>query len=62
MKQPQIKSLAQRLQVDIGGRELRLYYAVHERNLDSFVTDTVTPNVVHGVSIFHLKLTQELLA
>jgi hypothetical protein len=29
---------------------------------DSFVTNPVAPNAVHGVSIFHLKLTQGLLA
>jgi hypothetical protein len=60
--QLQIKSLAQRLQIGSGGRELRLYYAVHEGIFDSFVTNPVAPNDVHGVSIFHLKLTQGLVA
>jgi hypothetical protein len=61
-KQRQIDSLVQRLQIGIGGRELRLYYAVHEGAFDNFVTKPVTPNAARGVSIFHLKLEKGLLA
>eukprot|EP00978_Attheya_sp_CCMP212_P004726 scaffold10364_cov61-Attheya_sp.AAC.2 len=61
-KQTQIKYLAQQLQIGSGGRELRLYYAVHEGTFDSFVTNPVAPNAVQGLSIFHLKLTKGLNA
>jgi len=61
-KQRQIDYLVQRLQIGIGGRELRLYYAVHEGVFDSFVTKPVTSNAVPGVLIFHLKLEKGLLA
>jgi len=59
-KQYQINALVQRLQIGSGGRELRLYYAVHNGNFDSFVTNPVEPNVTHGVSIYHLKVVQGL--
>ena len=59
-KQHQINALVQRLQIGSRGRELRLYYAVHEGNFDSFVTNPVEPNVTHGVSIHHLKVVQGL--
>ena len=61
-KQRQIDSLVQRLQIGIGERELRLYYAVHEGVFDNFVTKPVKPNAVPGVSIFHLKLEKGFLA
>jgi hypothetical protein len=61
-KRNQITSLVNRLQIGIGGRELRLYFAVHEGVFDSFVTDPVTPVSVNGVSYYHLKLTQGLRA
>ena len=61
-KQHQIDSLVQRLQIGIAGRQLRLYYAVHEEVFDTFVTKPVAPNAAPGVSIFHLKLEKGLLA
>ena len=60
VKHSQIDSLVQRLQIGIGGRELRLYYTVHEGAFDTFVTKPVAPNAAHGVSIFHLKLVKGL--
>jgi hypothetical protein len=59
-KQHQINALVQRLQIGTGGRQLRLYYAVHEGVFDNFVTNPVGPTAVLGVSIFHLKLEQGL--
>ena len=61
-KQRQINSVAQRLQIGIGGRELRLYYAVHSGIFDNFVTEPVQPVCPNGVSIYHLKLAQGLPA
>lgn len=56
VKQQQVNSLVQRLQIGTVGRELRLYYAVHEGVFDNFVTKPAAVNVVPGVSVFHLKL------
>jgi hypothetical protein len=61
-KQQQISTLVQRLQIGTGGRELKLYYAVHEGVFDNFVTKPVEANAVPGVSIFHLKLEKGLVA
>jgi hypothetical protein len=59
-KQHQINALVQRLQIGTGGRQLRLYYAVHEGVFDNFVVNPVGPTAVLDVSIFHLKLEQGL--
>jgi hypothetical protein len=61
-KQRQINNLVQQLQIGTAGRELKLYYAVHEGVFDNFVTKPVTVNLAPGVSIFHLKLEKELTA
>ena len=58
-KRRQIISVAERLQTGSDGRELRLYYAVHDGVFDSFVTDPVQPVRPTGVSIYHLKLAQD---
>lgn len=55
-KAPQIKDIARRLEIGSEGRELRLYYAVHEGVFDQFVTDPVQLPCPPGVSIFHLSL------
>ena len=57
-----INALAQRLQIGSGGRELRLYYAVHDGVFDNFLTKPVEPGCPTGVSIYHLKLVQGLNA
>eukprot|EP00978_Attheya_sp_CCMP212_P013710 scaffold34477_cov40-Attheya_sp.AAC.1 len=59
-KQHQINDLFQQLQIGTGGRQLRLYYAVHEGVFGNFVINPVGPTPVLGVSIFHLKLEQGL--
>lgn len=59
-KQHQINSVIQRLQIGVDGKELRLYYAVHEAVFDSFVTNPVSPASAAGLSIKHLKLTEGL--
>ena len=59
-KQAQIDELAQLLQIGHGGRELNLFYAVHEALFDVFATNTVQPKSPSGVSIYHLSLRQEL--
>jgi len=61
-KHGQIDSLVQQLQIGVGGRELRVYYAVHEGVFNNFVTKPVAPNSVPGVSIWHLKLEKGLVA
>ena len=62
-KQRMINILVNRLQIGSCGRELRLYYAVHEGVFDNFVTDPTAPAAtINGVSIYHLKLVQGLLA
>lgn len=58
VKQQQIDALVQRLEIGTDGKELRLYYAVHEGVFDKFVTKTV--NCVQGVSVFHLRLVNGL--
>jgi hypothetical protein len=50
-------------EIDMGGRELRIYYIVHKGLFDSFVTNPVMPNMtLAAVSMFHLKLEQGLAA
>lgn len=61
-KQHQIDILVARLGIGTGGKELRLYYAVHEAVFDKFATDNVKPTAATGVSIFHLKLAEGLVA
>lgn len=61
-RQRQINSVAHRLQIGTNARELRLYYAVHDGVFDNFVTEPVKPVFSDGVSIYHLKLVQGLVA
>lgn len=55
-KRQQIADLARNLNIGEGGRELKLYYAVHETYFDVFVTDPVEPISPSGVSVYHLSL------
>ena len=59
-KQAQINEVANRLQIGVGGRELKLYYAVHDGLFDGFVTNPVQPICPTGLSIYHLALRQHL--
>eukprot|EP00978_Attheya_sp_CCMP212_P030974 scaffold115720_cov60-Attheya_sp.AAC.1 len=51
-KQKHIDNLVRVLQIGTGGRELRLFYAVHAANFDAFVTNPVQPrcNTVSSVA------------
>jgi hypothetical protein len=62
VKQQQISSLVQRLQIGTEGRESKLYYAVHEAVFDNFFTKPVEVNAVPGASVFQLKLEKGLVA
>ena len=60
VKQQQIDALVQRLEIGTHGKELRLYYAVHEGVFDHFVTKPVSVNYAPGVSVFHLRVVNGL--
>jgi hypothetical protein len=59
-KQRQIDALVSALQIGTGGRQLHLFYAVHEAVFDRFVTNPVEPRSNAGVTIYHLSLVQNL--
>ena len=57
--QQHIDALVQRLEIGTHGKELRLYYAVHEAVFDHYVVTnsvSVKYDAVPGVSVFHLRL------
>ena len=57
-----IDTLVNALGIGTGGRELRLFYAVHAGVFDEFVTDPVEPALGAGLSIYHLKIPEGLNA
>jgi hypothetical protein len=55
-KQQQIDTIIHDLSIGTGGRELHLFFAVHEGVYDDFVTSPVEPPTRPGVRILHLKM------